>query len=269
MRIPKPNLQNLEVEAKAGRDDATAFAFLKDRLKNDPRVSAKALLSKYERRSSGSVRETARLEKMMVPETAAYAQGAQVVAGVDEAGRGPLAGPVVAAAVILPEHPDLGLLCGLNDSKKMTPEKRELLFTRIHEVALSAAVGFASAKEIDEINILEASRRAMERAVMKLIPHPDWLLLDAITIEGFRFEHQQPIIHGDALSLSIAAASVVAKVTRDRLMLELDSKFPGYGFAQHKGYGTAAHLAALRSLGPCPEHRGTFEPVQQLTLGGF
>jgi ribonuclease HII len=269
MRTPKPNLQNLEVEALKGRDDAAAYAFLKDHIKNDSRISAQKLLSKYERRVSGSVHEMARLQKMWVLESRARERGARVIAGVDEAGRGPLAGPVVASAVILPEQPDLGLLSGLNDSKLMTAEKRESLFARIHEIALSAAVGFAQAREIDEINILEASRRAMERAIMKLNPQPDWLLLDAITIEGYPFDRQQPIIHGDALSLSIAAASVVAKVTRDRLMLELDDKFPGYGFAKHKGYGTAAHLAALRKLGPCPEHRGTFQPVQQLTLGDF
>jgi len=269
MRNPKPNLQNLENEARAFLDDAAAFAHLRDRLKNDPRVSARALLAKYERRASGSVRETARLQKMLVPETEARAGGAQVGAGLDEAGRGPLAGPVVASAVILPEQPDLSRLAGLNDSKQMTPEKREVLFARIHEVALSVGVGFSQAKEIDEINILEASRRAMERAVMKLTPAPDYLLLDAITIEGFRFDRQRPLVHGDALSLSIAAASVVAKVTRDRLLLEMDARYPGYGFAQHKGYGTVAHLEALRRLGPCPEHRGTFEPVQQLTLGGL
>jgi ribonuclease HII len=199
----------------------------------------------------------------------ARARGAQIVAGVDEAGRGPLAGPVVAAAVILPEQPDLVLLSGLNDSKLLTAEKREALYTKVHEVALSVGVGYAQAKEIDEINILEASRRAMERAVMKLTPAPDYLLIDAITIEGIPFDRQQPIIRGDSLSLSIAAASVVAKVTRDRLMRELEVKYPGYGFAQHKGYGTASHLEALRKLGPCPEHRGSFEPVHQLTLGGF
>jgi len=269
MRTPKTILSSLEDEALTGRDDAAAYAFLKDRLKNDPRVSAQKLLSKFERRASGAVHETARLQKMWVYESRARERGAQVIAGVDEAGRGPLAGPVVASAVILPEQPDLGILSGLNDSKLMTAEKREKLFTRIHEVAVSVGVGFSQAKEIDEINILEASRRAMERAVMKLNPHPDWLLLDAITIEGFQFEHQQPIIRGDSLSLSIAAASVVAKVTRDRLMLEMDEKYPGYGFTKHKGYGTAAHLAALKKLGPCPEHRGTFQPVQQLTLGDF
>jgi ribonuclease HII len=269
MRTHKTILPSIEAEANAGRDDTAAYAFLKDRLKNDPRMGAQKLLSKYERRASGAVHEIARLQKMWVYESQARERGARVLAGVDEAGRGPLAGPVVAAAVILPEQPDLGFLSGLNDSKLMTAEKRELLFSRIYEIAVSVGVGFAQAKEIDEINILQASRRAMERGVMKLTPQPDWLLLDAITIEGFPFDHQQPIIHGDALSLSIAAASVVAKVTRDHLMLELDEKYPGYGFAKHKGYGTAAHLSALRKLGPCPEHRGTFSPVQQLTLGGF
>jgi len=262
-------LPKIEAEALQGRDAAEALTWLKGRLQGDHRVSAAKLLEKFTRRVVQETRETARLERMLVPEGNAYSRGAKVVAGVDEAGRGPLAGPVVAAAVVLPEHPDLRILSGLNDSKQMTHEKREELFGLIHQTALGVGVGFAQAGEIDRINIREASRRAMERAVMKLVPHPDWLLIDAMTIEGFAFERQQAIIHGDALSLSIAAGSVVAKVTRDRLMVEMDAKFPGYGFAKHKGYGTVEHLGALRRLGPCPEHRNSFEPVTQLKLGEF
>ncbi len=262
----RPPLRTLEEEACRGRSDPEAFLYLKKALAGDSRAAAAVLLHKWERRVSRAVREEARLQKMLIPEREARSRGASRIAGVDEAGRGPLAGPVVAAAVVLPEHPDLGLLSGLNDSKQLTAEKRERLYVAIQQCALGVAVGYAQAREIDEINIREASRRAMERAVMKIAPQPDTLLLDAMTIEGFPLQRQRSLVHGDALSLSIAAASVIAKVTRDRLMEELDARYPGYGFAKHKGYGTEDHLRALKRLGPCPEHRGSFEPVRQLGL---
>jgi ribonuclease HII len=263
-RLP---LRTLEDEARRGSSDPEVYVRLKRILAGDSRAGAAALLRKWESRVSRTVREEARLEKMLIPEREVRTRsGARQVAGVDEAGRGPLAGPVVAAAVVLPEHPDFGLFAGLNDSKQLTEEKREELYLAIQKGALGLGVGFASAREIDEINIREASRRAMERAVMKISPEPEYLLLDAMTIEGFPLERQKGLIHGDALSLSIAAASVIAKVTRDRLMVEIDARYPGYGFARHKGYGTALHLKALKSLGPCPEHRGSFEPVRQLGL---
>lgn len=196
--------------------------------------------------------EHERLEKMRYFEYC-YA-GYGLTAGVDEAGRGPLAGPVVAAAVILP--PDLDLFY-LNDSKKVTAKRRDVLYDQIREHAVTYGIGFADPEVIDEINILQATYQAMRDAVSKLSPQPSVLLNDAVTIPGISI-HQVGIIKGDSLSVNIAAASILAKVTRDRLMAEMDEKYPGYGFAKHKGYGTAEHIAALRANGPCPIHRKTF-----------
>ena len=176
------------------------------------------------------------------------------IAGIDEAGRGPLAGPVVAAAVILP--PDVDIFY-LNDSKKVPEKRRELLYEEICEKAVAYGVGMVDPATIDEINILQATYEAMRQAIAQLNPQPGILLNDAVTIPGVTMA-QVPIIKGDAKSVSIAAASILAKVTRDRYMREADSVFPGYGFAGHKGYGTAAHIAAIRKLGPCPIHRRTF-----------
>lgn len=177
-----------------------------------------------------------------------------LVCGIDEVGRGPLAGPVVAGAVILPK--DCQILY-LNDSKKLTERRRELLYDEIMEKAVSVGIGIVSQERIDEINILQATYEAMRQAVGKLNPCPDVLLNDAVTIPGLP-QMQVPIIKGDAKSLSIAAASVVAKVTRDRMMALMDEKYPGYSFASNKGYGSAAHIAALKEMGPCEIHRRTF-----------
>lgn len=177
-----------------------------------------------------------------------------LIAGVDEAGRGPLAGPVVAAAVIL--HPGAEIL-GINDSKKLSEKKRETLYPEILDKAMAVGIGIVSAARIDEINILQATYEAMRKAVEGLCFSPDLLLVDAVTIPGLAVK-QVPIIKGDAKSLSIGAASIVAKVTRDRLMRELDAIYPEYGFEGHKGYGTAAHIAALKEFGPCPVHRRSF-----------
>ena len=177
-----------------------------------------------------------------------------LIAGVDEAGRGPLAGPVVAAAVIL--HPGAEIL-GINDSKKLSEKKRETLYPEILDKAMALGIGIVSAARIDEINILQATYEAMRKAVEGLCFSPDLLLVDAVTIPGLAVK-QVPIIKGDAKSLSIGAASIVAKVTRDRLMRELDAIYPQYGFEGHKGYGTAAHIAALKEFGPCPVHRRSF-----------
>lgn len=176
------------------------------------------------------------------------------IAGIDEAGRGPLAGPVAAAACILPKEEKILFL---NDSKKLSPLRRDALFDEIREKAVSFAVALASPERIDEINILNATYEAMREAVSKLDPAPDLLLNDAVTIPGLDIR-QVPIVKGDAKSLSIAAASVLAKVTRDRLMEEYDALYPQYGFAKHKGYGTAEHIRALREYGPCPIHRRSF-----------
>lgn len=176
------------------------------------------------------------------------------ICGIDEAGRGPLAGPVVAGAVILPK--DCQILY-LNDSKKVSEKKRELLFDEICEKAVSYGVGVVGPGRIDEINILQATYEAMREAVSQLDPVPEILLNDAVTIPGIDIM-QIPIVKGDAKSVSIAAASILAKVTRDRMMAEYDALYPEYGFAKHKGYGTAVHIQAIRDHGPCPIHRNTF-----------
>lgn len=192
-------------------------------------------------------------------ERTAARKGFCCIAGIDEAGRGPLAGPVTAAAVILPA----GLtIAGVDDSKKLTPDKREKLFDLIMTQASAVGVGTISPAEIDRINILQATRKAMLSAIQKLSIQPDYLLIDGIsTIESSI--PQQTIKKGDSLSISIAAASIIAKVTRDRMMINMDAQYPGYGFSGHKGYGSAAHLDAIRRLGPSPIHRLTFGGVKE------
>lgn len=178
----------------------------------------------------------------------------QLICGVDEAGRGPLAGPVAAGAVILPK--DCRILY-LNDSKKLSEKRREELFLEIQEKAVAFCVGIVGPERIDEINILQATYEAMRQAIEGLAVKPDLLLNDAVTIPGVDI-FQVPIIKGDAKSVSIAAASILAKVTRDHMMMEYDCLFPQYGFGKHKGYGTAAHVAAIKEFGPCPIHRRSF-----------
>ena len=181
-------------------------------------------------------------------------EGFTVIAGTDEAGRGPLAGPVFAAAVILPFGIEIE---GLNDSKKLTEKKREKLFDVIIENAISYAIESSSVEEIDSLNILEASQLAMRRAVEKLSPFPNMVLVDGNIARGFTTA-TKCVIHGDAISPSIAAASILAKVSRDRLCMELDREYPEYGFKKHKGYGTRDHMNAIRQYGPCEHHRRTF-----------
>ncbi|MGM9554047.1 MAG: ribonuclease HII [Faecousia sp.] len=188
-------------------------------------------------------------------EHAAFEEGYRLVCGVDEAGRGPLAGPVCAAAVILP--PDLEIE-GLNDSKKLTDKRRRALYEIITEQALAYGIAFASEQEIDEINILQATFLAMRRAVEQLKQQPELALVDGNREPDFGAIPVKTIIKGDSLSANIAAASILAKVTRDRFMEEQDALYPQYGFAVHKGYGTQAHYAALREYGACPIHRRTF-----------
>ncbi len=181
-------------------------------------------------------------------------QGKQYICGVDEAGRGPLAGPVCAAAVIL--HPGQRIE-GVNDSKKLTPKKREALYEVILQEALCCSIAWASEEEIDQLNILRATFLAMNRAVEGLKIQPDFVLVDGNQDPGLGIE-TLPLVKGDSLSLSIGAASILAKVARDRYMLELDQQYPQYGFQKHKGYPTAQHYAALRQYGPSPVHRLTF-----------
>jgi ribonuclease HII len=183
--------------------------------------------------------------------------GYRRIAGLDEAGRGPLAGPVVAAAVILPARFHLP---GINDSKQLLQAERERLSALISERAVAVGIGSASEREIDTCNILEATRLAMHRALAALFPPADYLLIDAMVLPGLTIRTRS-VIKGDTLSLSIAAASIIAKVTRDRLMAEYHRKYPEYNFLSHKGYGTEEHLRRLAEHGPCPIHRRTFTPV--------
>ena len=187
-------------------------------------------------------------------EEEAFAEGYTVICGVDEAGRGPLAGPVCAAAVILPRGHQIP---GLNDSKKLTDKKRRELFPMIKEQAIAYGIGMASHEEIDEINILQATYLAMERAIAQLEGKADLALIDGNRAKDFGMA-VRTVVKGDSLSANIAAASVLAKVTRDDLMVEMAQEFPGYGFEVHKGYGTKAHYEALREKGPCAIHRMTF-----------
>ena len=191
---------------------------------------------------------------MWAIEDGCFEEGYQIVCGVDEAGRGPLAGPVVAAAVILPPHVQIP---GLNDSKKLSDKRRRELFPVIQEQAVAYGIGVATHGEIDEINILQATYLAMERAISQLNVKPDLALIDGNRAKDFGLP-VRTVVKGDSLSASIAAASVLAKVTRDDMMLEMAEAYPGYGFEIHKGYGTKAHYAALTELGACPIHRMTF-----------
>lgn len=188
--------------------------------------------------------------------------GYRRIAGIDEAGRGPLAGPVVAAAVILPAR---CRLLGINDSKQLTAKDREEAYTTILQQAVAVGIGSADVAEIDQLNILTATRLAMRRAIDQLAPPADYLLIDAVVLPGLKVP-TRPIIKGDSLSISIAAASILAKVTRDRLMARYHETFPEYGFLSHKGYGTAEHLERLARHGPCSIHRRTFSPVQEVMI---
>jgi ribonuclease HII len=203
-------------------------------------------------------------------EMALYAEGYRHIAGLDEAGRGAWAGPVVAGAVILPiDHPAVSYEreggCRIRDSKQLTPRQRERLYPVIGSMASAVGVGIVPPDQIDEVGIVPATRQAMGLAIAQLSPPPDFLLIDYLKLPNPSIA-QKSITHGDALSLSIAAASIVAKVTRDRLMVELDVQYPGYGFARHKGYGTRQHRESLIRLGPSPIHRLSFAPMKWMSL---
>ncbi len=191
------------------------------------------------------------------------AQGYQFIAGVDEAGRGALAGPVVAAAVILPCRIDAPWLDQVKDSKQLSPAKRELLFHNIHQIAISIGISLAPPEVIDAQGIIKATRLAMKLAIDQLSPPPESLLIDYMLLPEVPLP-QKGITNGDKLCFSIACASIMAKVARDHLMIELDRTYPGYGLAQHKGYGTEKHLSCLRQLGPSPIHRQSFKPVRDI-----
>ena len=218
----------------------------------DPRAGVQSLVAAGRRRAEAYKKELARTEEMWHYER--LYPDRQYIGGIDEVGRGPLAGPVVAACVILPK--DCGLLY-VNDSKQLTEKKREELYDRILEEAVSVGIGVVSHEVIDEINILQATFRAMREAIDMMETKPDQILVDAVHIPGITIP-QRGIIKGDAKSISIAAASIVAKVTRDRMMVAMDEKYPGYGFAGNKGYGSAEHIQAIREKGPCEIHRRSF-----------
>lgn len=207
-------------------------------------------------------RDTMQPPPTLTEEQSLWRQGYHFIAGIDEVGRGALAGPVAAGAVILPLDVDVSLLDGVRDSKELTPAQRESLAPRIQETALAFGVGMMSSELVDELGIVEATRRAMALAIEQLYLSPQFLLIDALKLPRIDLP-QKAIIDGDKLSLSIACASIIAKVTRDYLMMEMDSRFPGYGFAHHKGYGTPEHMECLDRLGPCPIHRKTFAPIAQ------
>ena len=194
------------------------------------------------------------------------AQGYRYIAGIDEVGRGPLAGPVVAAAVILPCHIDTPWLNQVKDSKQLSPARRELLFHHIHEIAISTGIGVVHHKIIDAEGIVKATRLAMKLAIGQLSPPPEFLLIDYMRLPEIPLP-QKGITNGDSLCFSIACASIIAKVSRDHMMRELDGIYPGYGLAQHKGYGTREHLACLCRLGPSPIHRRSFSPVRDVIQG--
>ena len=225
----------------------------------DGRAGVQAAISKRKRELQKQVDEDLRLEKMLAYEKELYAQGIDLIAGVDEVGRGPLAGPVVAAAVILPKGCKIS---GLNDSKKIPKSKHKEIYEAVLQNAIAIGIGVKDNHVIDQVNIYEATTLAMMEAIGQLDPQPQHLLIDAMKLD--LPISQTSIIKGDANSLSIAAASIVAKVTRDQMMEEFDCEYPGYDFTQNAGYGTANHLAGLDKLGVTPIHRRSFEPVKSM-----
>jgi len=231
----------------------------RERLENDERKGVQSLLHRWDRQLTKNRALEERYERLLYFEKALYEKGYTQVAGVDEAGRGCLAGPVVAAAVIF--DPTSSVI-GVNDSKQLSRKQRQLLYDEIQEKAFAIGVGTASAQEIDTVNIYQATKLAMQRAVQHLIITPNYMLVDAMTVPLNIKQHA--IIKGDARSVSIAGASIIAKETRDRMMEELEWCYPGYDFAVHHGYGTKKHLEALTDLGPCLEHRKSFSPIKEM-----
>ena len=260
-------LKTLQTQVAAGPPYDPRFMEL---LATDSRAGAQKLLATAQRKIDQLAAARQRLITMLEFERGGAAQGFKAIAGVDEAGRGPLAGPVVAGAVIL--HPGVladpqsldPVLHNLNDSKQLKESQRETLFEALMQSPHAYGVGIVEAHEIDHLGIQQANFSAMHRAIGALPSPPDYLLIDGYTLPGTT----QPalrIIKGDARALSIAAASIIAKVTRDRIMKDMDRRYPQYDFAKHKGYGTATHIAAIEEHGPCPIHRKTFAPIAQYT----
>ncbi|HEO70399.1 MAG TPA: ribonuclease HII [Candidatus Hydrogenedentes bacterium] len=252
--MPRESLQSLRARVRSGPpyDEALLGA-----LRSDGRAGAQALHAACLRRQERAGTEAARLDAMLVFEREAGTAGFTRIAGVDEAGRGPLAGPLVAAAVVLAEP-----VPGLDDSKRLTAEQRNALFEQLIHGGHWIGVASVEPAEIDRFGIQAANYAAMDQAVKHLAPPPDFLLVDGFEIHGSTWP-QKRLVKGDQRSLSIAAASVIAKVTRDRIMEKLHVAYPAYGFAAHKGYGTESHLRALEHHGPCPVHRRSFAPIAE------
>lgn len=231
-------------------------------LQADERSGVQKLLLAYYKRLEKEAQEKERFTKMLAYESEYYAQGVQYVAGVDEAGRGPLAGPLVIAAVILPRN---AFIAGLNDSKQISAAKRDKLYDEIIAKAVAIEVNIVSVSNIDKYNIYAATQRGMAQVLEHLPVQPQVALIDAMPVTAKNIECV-PIVHGDALSASIAAASIIAKVTRDRIMERLDTLFPAYGFAHNKGYGSGAHMQAIAEFGATKWHRRSYEPVKSMQL---
>lgn len=245
------SISRIKTEVEALNEEARLLTCAE--LMNDPRKGVVAFAQKTLRAHERVVHERARLEKLWRFENEAYAQGYRAIVGTDEVGRGPLAGPVVAAAVVLPRGVEI---LGINDSKKLSVKRREALAEEIKAKALAYKIAEVSPAEIDRVNILHAAERAMKEAV-EALPFGDYLLVDGQNQLDVRLPVRN-LIGGDSISISIAAASIIAKVYRDHLMVQLDSVYPQYNFAQNKGYGTADHYAALQKYGPSPVHRRSF-----------
>ena len=230
--------------------------------RQDSRAGVRKMLEAYDRRQAAQKAEQERLERFQDMERIFWGKGMDQVAGCDEAGRGPLSGPLVTAAVILPHTI---WLPGLNDSKKVTAARRETLYQEILEQAVSVTVSILGPREIDHLNIYQAAKKAMTLCLTHLKVRPQAAITDAMPLEipGMTVED---VIHGDSRSAAVAAASIIAKVTRDHLMEKLDQQYPQYGFAKHKGYGTAQHLQAILDCGPCPWHRRSYEPMKSMEL---
>ena len=241
-----------EIKEKFNNADNDELKTLIEEYANDERAGVRKIVQSANKKYEAFQKEVERTYRMKEYER--KYEKCRYICGIDEVGRGPLAGPVVAAAVILPKDVDIYYL---NDSKQLSEKKREALYAEIMEKAIAVGIGFADEAVIDDINILQADYVAMRIAISKLKVVPDILLNDAVTIPEITIP-QEPIIKGDAKSVSIAAASIVAKVTRDRFMVEMDKEYPGYGFASNKGYGSAAHIAAIKEMGPCKIHRRSF-----------
>ena len=248
-----------EIQDKYGAGASVSSAILR-KLQRDPRAGARRLYKVLSKRYDDQKKERGRLDAMLHFERLLWKAGIQHIAGVDEVGMGPLAGPVVAAAVVFPPGTEIH---DIDDSKALDEETRNRLDQEIRERASAYAIGVVEVDEIDRINIYHAGIRAMQLAISNLLIPPQHILVDSRTVPGFT-QPQNSFDKGDGINFSIASASIVAKVYRDRLMVELDSKYPGYGFASHKGYATPDHQRAIRDLGPCPIHRRSFDYIREL-----